>query len=157
MDDVHGDLQSYYEEEARQRLRPSLSGPRLGLREDFVELLLKEGRRSVVDYGSGPGLDGPGFEDHGIAYVGLDVAHGNAKLAVESGLTVLHGSIAAPPIRPESFDAGWSMSTLMHIPEAEVPGVVARMAPIVSVLANRDVYTYLYTRKSRRSASATPR
>jgi hypothetical protein len=104
-----------------------LKGRRVELRDAFIELLQREGRSSVLDLGAGPGGDGQGFIDGGVRYVGIDLAHGNGVLAAESGIAVVQGSVSTPPIRPRSFDAGWSMSTLMHVPEDEVPGLLVGM------------------------------
>ena len=125
---VLDDLQSYYEEEARQGVRTLLRGQRSLIRERFVETLRTEGRSSVLDFGAGPGLDAQGFMEHGIDYVGIDLAHGNARRAADAGVLVLHGAIHQLPVRPRSFDAGWSMSTLMHVPEVQVPLALEEMA-----------------------------
>jgi len=127
MSELRDDLRSYYEEEARLGLRKPLRGRRLDLRLDFLALLDQEGRTSVLDLGAGPGRDGTAFLAAGLRFVGIDLAHGNGVLAAEDGVTVTQGSIAAPPFRPRSFDAGWSMSTLQHVPEAEVAATVAAM------------------------------
>ncbi len=129
MSDVRADLRSYYEEEARLGLRLGCPprGRRAEFGQEFLALLEREGRHSVLDLGAGPARDGQAFVDAGHHYVGLDLAHGNATLAARAGMTVVHGSIAAPPLRPQSFDAGWSMSTLMHIPEDEVTLTLAAM------------------------------
>ncbi|MGH1491673.1 MAG: class I SAM-dependent methyltransferase [Acidimicrobiales bacterium] len=125
------DLRSYYEEEARIEWRQSPSGRRVELRDQFLKLLSDEGRRTVVDLGAGPGGDGQAFTDAGHHYVGLDLAHGNGVLARRDGLTVLQGSIGAPPFRPGAFDAGWSMSTLMHIPTEQVEATLAATAKLL--------------------------
>lgn len=127
MSDVQADHRSYYEEEARQGVRGLLKGRRVELRADCLALLRRESRHSIVDFGAGPGRDAPAFLEAGHSYLGIDLAHGNGVLASERGINVVHGSIAAPPLRPASFDAGWSMSTLMHLPEAEVPTALAAM------------------------------
>jgi SAM-dependent methyltransferase len=125
--DAQRDLRAYYEEEARLRRRGPLRGPRLALRSEFIELLGDEGRTSVLDLGAGPGRDGEAFVAAGMRFVGLDLAVGNAAVAASVGVTVIPGSIAAPPLRTATFDAGWSMSTLMHVPTADVPTVLAAM------------------------------
>lgn len=126
-DSAEAELRSYYEHEAALRTRTELRGFRLGIREEFLALLRFEQRRSIIDLGSGPGLDGVAFAEAGMNYVGLDLALGNAALAARSGLAVLQGSIARPPLRPGSFDAGWSMSTFMHVPAERAGNVAAAM------------------------------
>ncbi|MEM7325313.1 MAG: class I SAM-dependent methyltransferase [Actinomycetota bacterium] len=128
MDRTGADLRAYYEQEAVERTRKSPSGQRVAIRDRFTRLLVAEGRTRVVDFGSGPGGDSTGFAAIGVEYVGIDLAHGNAVLAAEAGVTVIQGTVDAPPFRDGSFDAGWSMSTLMHLPEDQVADALAAMA-----------------------------
>jgi SAM-dependent methyltransferase len=139
MDSTQLHLRAYYEEEARRRLRKPLTGRRVELREAFVSLLRTERRRSVVDFGAGPGRDVEAFVEAGFDVVGLDLAHANGVLAAERDVTVVQGSVGAPPFRPRCFDAGWSMSTLMHFTDREVPGVLSAMATSLRVGAPLDV------------------
>jgi len=129
--DTQAELRAYYEEEARLGERGPLRGRRLELRNDFIELLASEGRRSVVDFGAGPGFDAEGFLAAGHAYLGLDLAVGNAVLAAQAERCVVPGSILAPPLRANSFDAGWSMSTLMHLTEAQASDALLAMAAVL--------------------------
>lgn len=126
-DAFQADLRSYYEHEADLGTRTELRGFRVGLRDEYVELLRAERRRSVLDLGSGPGLDGQAFAEAGFRFSGLDLAHGNGVLAAQTGITVVQGSIGDPPFRRGSFDAGWSMSTFMHIPASTAASVAASM------------------------------
>lgn len=131
MDAAQRDLRAYYEDEARLRLRKPVTGRRVELREAFLALLHAERRRSVLDFGAGPGRDGEAFVAAGLEFVGLDLAHANGTLAAERGVTVVQGSVGTPPFRTASFDAGWSMSTLMHIPEDQIPETLSAMtAPL---------------------------
>lgn len=124
---MESDLRSYYEREAELGTRTELRGRRIELRDEFIALLSEEGCRSLLDLGSGPGLDGGVFVDAGLRYAGLDLAHGNGVIAARAGLFVVQGSIARPPFQQSSFDAGWSMSTFMHVPADEAATVAAGM------------------------------
>lgn len=131
MDSPQAKLRAYYEEEARLRVRTPVTGRRVELRDEFLSLLHAERRRSVVDFGAGPGRDGEAFVAAGVDVVGLDLAHANCVLGAERGVVIVQGSVDAPPFRVGCFDAGWSMSTLMHFPEDEVPGILSAMiAPL---------------------------
>lgn len=166
MDRTGAELRAYYEHEAAERSRKPLTGRRVEIRARYLQLLADEGRRSVLDFGAGPGGDGGAFLEAGCSYVGIDLAHGNGVLAAEAGVTVVQGSISAPPFRPRSFDAGWSMSTLMHIPEPEVAAVLAAMttplapgAPLQIGLwggDRQDVVTESATGEQRRLFSYRP-
>ena len=131
MDSTQQHLRAYYEVEARLRLRKPVTGRRVELREEFLALLRAERRRSVVDFGAGPGRDGEAFVAAGVDFVGLDLARANGVLAAERGIRVVQGSVDAPPFRAGCFEAGWSMSTLMHVTEDEVPAILSAMfAPL---------------------------
>jgi SAM-dependent methyltransferase len=131
MDAAEQDLRSYYEEEARLRLREPPTGRRVELRDEFVALLHAQGRRSIIDFGAGPGRDAEAFVAAGLDVVGLDLAHANGVLAAERGACVVQASVGAPPFRPGSFDAGWCMSTLMHLRQDDVPGTLSAMTAVL--------------------------
>lgn len=130
-DETTRDLRAYYEAEARLRLRGELSARRVTLIDGFVELLRTERRTSVVEFGAGPGADGERFTAAGRSYVGVDLAHGNGRLAAARGVHVVQGDVAALPLRTGAFDAGWSMSTLMHLPADRVPVAARQMAAVL--------------------------
>ncbi len=118
MDAVVADLAAFYEEEAASGRRIEPSGRRIDARQRFVELLVGEEGRSVLELGCGPGHERPAFAAAGIEFVGIDLAVGNALLATKFGAMVIPASLFALPFRSGSFDACWSMSTLMHVPLA---------------------------------------
>lgn len=125
--DVLADLRSYYEREAVLERRGVPNTRRVEVRDRFVSLLSSERRNSVLDLGSGPATDAVGFTDAGMVYTGLDLAVGNARLAAARQATMVVGSIGAPPFRDRSFDAGWSMSTFMHVEAAHAAEVARGM------------------------------
>ena len=124
-------VRSYYEQEAIRQLRRHLVGPRVDWRDAFLDLLHAEERTSVVDFGAGPGRDGEGFVAAGLRYLGVDLAHGNGVLAAADGMTIIQASVDAVPIRSGAFQAGWSMSTLMHLPEPDAANAAAEMARVL--------------------------
>ncbi len=86
----------------------------------FTETIRAEGRRSVLDVGAGPATDARPFLDASIDYVGIDLAVANAMLAAEAGATVVAASLFDLPFPDATFESGWSMSTLMHVPADQV-------------------------------------
>lgn len=125
------ELRAYYEAEARARRRTGVSDARRALRATYIRTLLDEGRCSLIDLGSGPGVDGPAFVEAGIGHTGVDLAVANAHLAAEIGMTVVPASVTALPFRPGSFDAAWSASVLMHLDEHTMRAAVRAMADVL--------------------------
>lgn len=115
-DAVGRELRAYYEHEAATGARGPATGRRVDAVTRFASQIAGEGRSSLLDVGAGPATDAAAFVDVGVRYVGIDLAVANASVARAKGYHVVSASLFEPPFRPESFDAGWSMSTLMHVP-----------------------------------------
>ena len=66
--------------------------------------------------GCGGGRDGRIIADAAPAYVGVDLSPVGARICRDAGLVACAASALALPFADDSFDAGWTMSTLMHLP-----------------------------------------
>lgn len=127
------ELRAFYEHEAAARTRGAAVGRRVDAVEAFATLLADEGRTSVLDVGAGPATDARAFAERSICYVGVDLAVANGAIALERGREVIAASMFDLPLRPDSIDAGWSMSTLMHVPAGDVGRVMAEIRrPLVA-------------------------
>lgn len=90
----------------------------------FLERLLAEGHRSVLDLGAGPGADGRRFREAGVRTVCGDLSVRMARLCRHKGLVALVLDAAALPFADGSFDAVWAMNSLLHVPRRELAGVL---------------------------------
>ena len=68
------------------------------------------------EVGCGAGRDGLALVGSGCAYTGVDLSPAAVRICRERGLAAVEGSATDLPFAPDSFDAVWSMSTLMHLP-----------------------------------------
>lgn len=82
----------------------------------------------MLDIGAGPGSDASGFVDAGIGYRGVDLAPANAALARNDGFDVIAASLFDLPFASQTFDAGWTMSTMMHVPDGEASAAFSEIA-----------------------------
>ncbi len=117
--DIVTDLRAYYDHEATTQRRTTPAGRRADLARHFARLVATEGRSTVLDIGAGPGSDAAAFTRSGLVYVGVDLSSANASLARRRGHDVVAASLFDLPFAPDTFDAGWSMSTLMHVPTVD--------------------------------------
>ena len=129
--ELDGDLIAYYDAEARSGSRIGHGTLRTGLREPFAELLTREGRRSLLDVGAGPGLDTLEWQSGGYAPVGIDLAHANAELMRTRGLTAVTGSLYRLPFADRAFDALWTMSTFVHVPHVRFDAAITELLRVV--------------------------
>ncbi|MDH3682143.1 MAG: class I SAM-dependent methyltransferase [Acidimicrobiia bacterium] len=135
MDRITADLATYYEQEAERATRAGRAvDPQRGRwRRWFVDLLLGEGRGKLIEIGCGPGRDAPAFIDRGIGVAGVDLSVGNARLAAAVGALPVQASLFDLPFRPRSFDAGWTMSTLVHVADTSFHAAMAEICRTLGV------------------------
>jgi SAM-dependent methyltransferase len=125
------DLVAYYDNEVRDRLDRSLPTQRVAQRVAYLESLECEGIHSILEIGSGPGRDGNAFAAAGLAYTGVDLAPASVAACRSLGLDAQVASVLDLPFDDCSFEAGWTMSTLLHIADEDLD---AALAEIVRVL-----------------------
>jgi len=96
------------------------------LQREFVRRLPKGGR--VLDLGCGSGRDSLAFLRAGLA---VDAVDGSARMAEAAreltGLPVTHATFS--DYEPQGpYDGIWACSSLLHVPAAELPGVIFKYA-----------------------------
>ena len=117
MEDLERRLADYYDREGEARLRERLDSRRITARTRFIELLRDESRHDVLEVGSGPGRDAIAFAAAGIDVLAVDRSGGHVRLAAAQRVRAIQASVLHLPVRPGAFAAGWTMSTLVHIPD----------------------------------------
>ncbi len=125
-------LADFYNRRAASGADRPPSRNRVEQRQRFIALLKAEGRHSVLEVGTGTGLDGLKFVQAGIHYTGVDLAEGQVRLARARGLDVSVASARRLPFPDGSFPALWSMSTLLHIPAYDIDAVLAELVRVTA-------------------------
>lgn len=118
MDPISADLLAYYDQDAPDRARKGVDPRRAAWRTSFVERVLADGRSAILEVGCGPGRDAPAIEAAGADVTGLDLSFEHVRLASAAGVRSVQGSLYELPFSNRSFGAGWTMSTLVHVPDA---------------------------------------
>lgn len=125
------DLVAYYDNEVQSRLGRDLPSERVARRSSFSELLGREGLKSVLEIGSGPGRDGQAFASAGFAYTGVDLAPNSVAACRALGLDARVASVLELPFEDASFDAGWTMSTLLHVADSDLDAALAEITRVL--------------------------
>jgi SAM-dependent methyltransferase len=129
--DLRQRLTAYYDAEARTGARTRLSPRRVAMRRRFIDLLRIESRTTVLDVGAGPGHDVIGFAGAGFAAVGADLSIGNARLIGAAGVNSVVASLWHLPFAAGRFDAVWTMSTLVHVPDDRLDDALVALLAVV--------------------------
>jgi SAM-dependent methyltransferase len=101
-------------------------------RDRYVDELLSlvPGSPDVLEIGCGAGVEPtPTFAKRG-RLVGIDISHAQIERAraVVPGATFIHGDVTSAAFDSESFDAVVALYVLTHIPSAELPSLLQRIA-----------------------------
>jgi ubiquinone/menaquinone biosynthesis C-methylase UbiE len=118
VDAISRDLIAYYDQEAKLRAERPIDARRVACQQRFAQLLVEEGRTNLVEVGTGPGRDAMEFMKAGLRVSGIDLSAEHVKMAQAVGAQATQASMFNLPYARRSFDAGWTMSTLVHVPDS---------------------------------------
>jgi SAM-dependent methyltransferase len=116
---TEADLATYYDQEAPSRAGRAIDAERVRLRAEYAAMLLSEGRSRVLEIGTGPGQDAAAFLADGLGVAGVDLSAEHVRMCRAAGVDAQVASVLALPFADGSFDAGWTMSTLLHVSDAD--------------------------------------
>jgi SAM-dependent methyltransferase len=123
-EEISDRLRRTYDGAVDRRAATPLEPWKIPVRAAFLELLTREGRRSLLEIGAGTGLHGRFFADAGFDVVCTDlsaamVAHCRAQGLVAFQQDFLHLDLG------RQFDAVFAMNCLLHVPREDLPAVLA--------------------------------
>ena len=121
---LRDNLRKTYNKYAQERETYSMPDWKIELRSNFVSLLQKENKKTLLEIGAGTGRDSKFFQDQGLDVVCIDLSPAMVELCKQKGLTAYVMDMADIQFPANSFDAVYSMNSLLHLPKAEFPLVL---------------------------------
>ncbi len=118
--EVEAALATYYDQEGDERLSWPVDPHRLAARDGFLESLPSGAKGCILEIGSGPGRDATAFVEAGHDYIAIDLCIEHLRRCRTTGALVALASVRGLPFPSASFDAVWTMSTLMHVPDSAI-------------------------------------
>lgn len=125
------DLRSTYNKYAPQRDTGSMPEWKIELRLKFLRHLQEERKQAFLEIGAGTGRDSRFFHDQGLDVVCIDLSPAMVKLCRQKGLTAYVMDMADIAFPSGSFDAIYSMNSLLHLTKAEFPDVLRGIARLL--------------------------
>jgi len=113
-----------FEQSSKDYLRTHI----LGDAAMFIDLLPG---KEVLDLGSGPGRDSAFFREQGLVPLCFDMSPEMLKLCERKGLATMQGDLENLPFGANSFDGVWAYTSLLHMPKANLPPVLAKIGEIL--------------------------
>jgi SAM-dependent methyltransferase len=124
-------LRRYYDDEVQTRAARPLGDERERCLAAFVAECSRREVQSVIEVGCGAGRDGVVIAGAGIAYAGVDLSPGMVEHCRSLGLDAQVAVATSLPFPDDSFDAAWTMSTLMHLPGDDLILALAELRRVV--------------------------
>lgn len=130
-DRIIEDLRQSYDRMAEERDAQPIAAWKIGERRRFLSLLREEGKRSLLEIGSGTGAHSQFFHDNGLEVTSTDLSPGNVELIRRKGLTAHVMDFLNLEFPDCSFDAVFALNCLIHVPQDDLPRVLqAVRAPL---------------------------
>jgi SAM-dependent methyltransferase len=128
---VERELTAYYDQEGADRADRPLERHRVDARERFVASF-GERRPSLLEVGPGAGRDSAGLVADGFQVVGVDLSFDQLSHAQPRGLLPVMATARTLPFADATFEALWTMSTLMHIPDSAIDAALAELRRVLA-------------------------
>ena len=117
-------LRQAYNKYAHERESSEIPVWKIEQRSKFLALLQKEHKKTLLEIGAGTGRDSRFFQDQGLDVVCIDLSPAMVELCKQKGLAAYVMDMADIGFPASSFDAVYSMNSLLHLTKAEFPAVL---------------------------------
>jgi cyclopropane fatty-acyl-phospholipid synthase-like methyltransferase len=130
--ELRGNLRNTYNKYAQERETSTMQAWKVEQRSKFLLLLQKENKRTLLEVGAGTGRDSQFFQGQGLDVVCIDLSPAMVELCRQKGLTAHIMDMADIRFPAGSFDAVYSMNSLLHLTKAEFPAVLRKIDELLT-------------------------
>jgi SAM-dependent methyltransferase len=128
---VRDNLRLAYDGAADRRDRQDKQPWKLAERVAFLRRLQQANCTRMLEIGAGTGQDSVFFASHGVEVVATDMSSAMVARCPDKGLDARVMDFSQLDFPAESFDAVHAMNCLLHVPNAELPAVLASIARVL--------------------------
>ena len=114
------DLILSYDHAVTERDNYQIADWKKRLRQRFLNLLNAEGQTKLIDIGSGTGIHGIFFQEHGIDVTCVDISPANVAKCKEKGLESYVLNVMDLAYLGKFFDCAFALNSLLHIPTSQL-------------------------------------
>jgi SAM-dependent methyltransferase len=125
------DLARAYDADADRRGAMTPAKWRTDVTDTFAASARADGIRAVLELGCGTGQLASRLAGHGLDVTAIDLSPANVAVTRERGVNALVADFASLPFPADTFDAGFAMNSLLHVPSDEFPTVLTEIARVL--------------------------
>jgi len=130
-DEIRENLRLSYDGAADRRDQMAKQDWKVAERAAFLRRLQEEDCTRLLEVGAGTGQDSAFFARHGLAVVATDLSAEMVARCRQKGLDALVMDFSKLEFADEAFDAVHAMNCLLHVPNADLPVVLAEIARVL--------------------------
>ena len=130
--ELRSQLREAYNRKAQDRDRVVIPAWKVEERLHFLSLLQRQHKRTLLELGAGTGRDGQFFQEHGLDVTCIDLSPAMVDLCRQKGLTAWVMDCADLRFPASSFDAVYTLNSLLHLPKNELPTVLQAIDAILA-------------------------
>jgi SAM-dependent methyltransferase len=125
-------LATTYDNHASERDDRGEAAWRHPARAAFLAAMQAEGRARLLEIGAGTGHTARWFADQGLDVVATDLSPDQVGACRDKGLEAYVRDFYELGFAPASFDGAWAANCLLHVPNADLAGVLEHIAAVLS-------------------------
>jgi SAM-dependent methyltransferase len=124
-------LRESYDHGAAGRDGHAKQGWKVTERAAYHDLLKAQGAQRLLEIGTGTGQDSVFFKEQGLEVVAVDLSPAMVERCRAKGVDARVMDLRRLDFPPASFDAVYALNCLLHVPNAELPEVLAGIRTVM--------------------------
>jgi SAM-dependent methyltransferase len=129
---IRANLILSYNRQAEQRNQSDIEIWKAIERAEFLALLKSEQKQSLLEIGAGHGRDSQFFQENGLQVTCVDLSPEMVRLCQQKGLNARLMDMIDLDFPDHSFDAVYSLNSLLHLPKTELPTVLQNIRRVLN-------------------------
>jgi len=139
MSQLKENLRNFYNQTADLRNSSKKQEWKIEERRIFLELAKSEGKQTMLEIGAGAGCDSLFFMENGLTVTAIDLSAAMVVKCKEKAIDAHELDFYQVTALNKKFQCIWSMNSLLHVPKAELPQVLAN----INLVLDKDGLFYM--------------
>lgn len=126
-------IKRYYDQEAALRDGRSVRADwKAKFRQTFLDRALREGKKTLLELGAGPGYDSRFFQDGGLNVTAVDLSAEMVRRCRTKGVEAYELELCRLSELERQFDCLYTLNVLLHIPREDLSQVLTEMDRVLA-------------------------
>lgn len=131
MSDFKTHLAQSYDNDSNRRAANQLPEWKIEVRQRFMERLIAENKKSLLEIGAGTGIDGVYFQGNGLDVTCIDLSPESVKKCTERGLSAKVMDFYSLSFSDDRFEAIYALNCLLHVPKKDMDQVMEEIKRVL--------------------------